>query len=451
LTFSGRINLRGKLLDTKVTPGVLRNVLYMTPATLSAVVGETPLVNKRVITVGASTPKLPRKSPRQLIEAYEMTEMDKKNIKLLHTLGKSRQSLLSARGNLMFSSPSYEIKVTSNDDSVEHSENFPYIGKVSDPRIDLKVEPWSTDENRDHGNTVMNIMLLAGEVGARWCQERGIPIINRISQPHPDDPDPTKYFRRIILPLMNRSRETSSEPRNYDGEDSESDKSRVERTGSSQSQANDLMASSSFGAPKMVPLDMALEYQRLLGAVTPSTTPGPHLHIGLDMFTRNTSPLRRYSDLLVHWQIEAALLEEARSGQSLVGSMREDYLPFKKDELDRFLPLLHWRENELRGHDRAAQRIWAMQLILRAWKFNEAPLPATFELWAHTFDKETVTGYLTYFGGLSATFELRSWLLEEDLRAGDVFEVELADLDIYKKSLVVKPLRRLRRTAERAI
>jgi len=145
------------------------------------------------------------------------------------------------------------------------------------------------------------------------------------------------------------------------------------------------------------------------------------------------------------------LLEEARSSQSLIGSTREDYLPFKKDELDRFVPFLHWRENELRGHERAAQRVWAMQLLLRAWKFNEAPLPATFELWAHTFDNGTITGYLTYFGSLSATFKLPTWLREEDLKAGDVFEVKLTDLDIYNKRIEVKPLRRVRRTAERAI
>jgi hypothetical protein len=435
----------------RVTPGVLHNIIYMTPAALSTVTGETPSAHETVIIVGDNVAKSPTNSPRQVVESHEMTEMDKQNLRLLHTLGKARQSLLSARGNLMFSGPSYEVAVYTSGDLVEYEKRPHYIRHSSDPRIDLKVEQWGTDENRTRGNTVMSLMLLAGEVGARWCQERGIPIINRISLPHPDDPDPRDYFRRVIVPLMSRSKEPYGEARNNTGKGKEIDKLSGERTGSSQSHVDDVIAHPSSEASKTVPLNVVLEYQRLLGAVAPSTTPGPHLHIGLDMFTRNTSPLRRYSDLLVHWQIEAALLEEARSGQSLIGSTREDYLSFKKDELDRFVPFLHWRENELRGHERAAQRVWAMQLLLRAWKFNEAPLPATFELWAHTFDNGTITGYLTYFGGLSATFKLPTWLREEDLKAGDVFEVKLTDLDIYNKRIEVKPLRRVRRTAERAI
>lgn len=426
--------------------------MYMTPATLLEVVGETSSVRKTVIMVGDNTAKPRVKSPRHMAKRHEMTENDKKNLGLLHTLGNARQNLSSSRGNIMFSSPSYEITVTTNGELTEHGKKPLFMNMASDPRIDMKVEQGSTNQKKAHGNTVMSLMLLAGEVGARWCQERGIPIINRISQPHPDDPDPREYFRRVIVPLINRSKETNGDARNcYTEEGIESDNSSAVRAGGSQSQTENIILPTSSEAPETVPLDVALEYQRLLGAVIPSTTPGPHLHTGLDMFTRNTSPLRRFSDLLVHWQIEAALIEEAVSGQSLIGSTRDDYLPYKKDEIDRFTPFLHWREIELRSHERAAQRVWAMQLLLRAWKFNEAPLPPTFELWAHTLVNRTITGHLSYLGGLSATFELPNWLLEEDFHAGDIFEVKLADLDIYNQLIEVSPLRRLRRTAERVI
>lgn len=253
------------------------------------------------------------------------------------------------------------------------------------------------------------------------------------------------------MPLMNRPRESHVGAQNSIGEGEESDVPSEEKTCSSRSQAEDVTVPLLSGASRILPLSIALEYQRLLGAVAPSTTPGPHLHLGLDMFTRTTSPLRRYSDMLVHWQIEAALLEEARSGQSLIGSTREDYLPFKKDEIDRFLPIMDRREKDLLSWQRDAQRVWAMQLLLRAWKFNEASLPPTFELWTHTIENKSIRGELTYFGGLSATFNLPSWLPEDDVQIGDVFEVKLTDLDIYDRRIQVEPLRRVRRTAERAI
>ncbi|HYN78759.1 MAG TPA: RNB domain-containing ribonuclease, partial [Lamprocystis sp. (in: g-proteobacteria)] len=99
---------------------------------------------------------------------------------------------------------------------------------------------------------VMEAMLMAGEGAARFCLERDIPI----------------------------SYATQSAP---DG-----------------------------GAQ---PLDLAAMYARrrtfkptrLVGA------PGPHAGLGLPQYTRATSPLRRYSDLLVHQQIRAWL-----SGQALL-------------------------------------------------------------------------------------------------------------------------------------
>jgi RNB domain len=414
------MNLNGKLLDTEVTPGVLHNIIYMTPATLSKVIGETPSIQETVMTVGDNNAPPATKSHRQVLESHEMTELDGRNLKLLHTLGKACQSVSSAKGSLMLDSPSFQISVATDDNFMELEKASNYLPCTSDPQINLRVEKRDPDENRNH----------------------------RVSQPHPDDPDPREYFRRVIMPLISRPKESHVGARNFPGEVEESDESSGEKTCRSQSQAEDVVVSHSPEATKTLPLGIALEYQRLLGAVVPSTTPGPHLHLGLDMFTRTTSPLRRYSDLLAHWQIEAALLEEARLGQSLIGSTREDYLPFKKDELDRFIPFLDRREKDLLSWQRDAQRVSAMQLLLRAWKFNEAPLPDTFELWTHTIESKTIRGDLTYFGGLSAMFDLPSWLREEDVQIGDVFEVKLADLDIYNKRIGVEPLRRVRRTAE---
>lgn len=48
-------------------------------------------------------------------------------------------------------------------------------------------------------------------------------------------------------------------------------------------------------------------YRRQFKPSRLSTAPSPHAGLGLDFYTRTTSPLRRYSDLLVHQQLRAHL------------------------------------------------------------------------------------------------------------------------------------------------
>lgn len=93
---------------------------------------------------------------------------------------------------------------------------------------------------------VMDAMLMAGEAAARFCLEREIPIPFAI-QPAPD---------------------------------------KIE-------QPEDLAA--------MYAYRRRFKPSRLVG------DPEPHFGLGLDYYTRATSPLRRYSDLLVHQQIRAWL------------------------------------------------------------------------------------------------------------------------------------------------
>ncbi len=99
---------------------------------------------------------------------------------------------------------------------------------------------------------VMDAMLMAGEGAARYCRDRGIPIPFATQAP-PDAGD---------------------EPQ-------------------------DLAA--------MYARRRAFKPTRLVGA------PERHAGLGLPLYTRATSPLRRYSDLLVHQQIRAAL-----SGRALL-------------------------------------------------------------------------------------------------------------------------------------
>ncbi len=95
-------------------------------------------------------------------------------------------------------------------------------------------------------NLVMDAMLLAGEGCARWCQGRGVPI-----------------------PFAGQAAPDKSE----------------------------------------IPTDMAgmFAYRRCFKPTRLSLEPTAHAGLGLSLYTRATSPLRRYSDLLVHQQVRAVL------------------------------------------------------------------------------------------------------------------------------------------------
>jgi exoribonuclease R len=243
-------------------------------------------------------------------------------------------------------------------------------------------------------------MLLAGEIAAQWCSDRGIPVVYRLTPRNEEIADPAEFFVRNLLPTMD-------EQGNVD------------------------------------PVQKAI-YMSLLGPVQLSTTPGPHMTIGVDMVSRCTSPLRRYPDLLLQWQVESAILEEARLGRSLVGNKREDFLPFTKAQIDVLLPHIDTRERILSGGKRRARQHWLCLFILRAWKFGEARIPSTFPLTVTGQDhiQGLFMGIVSDFRTI-ATCEYPDWISPEEIKIGDILEVELADINVYHSQLKFKPLRRL--------
>lgn len=45
---------------------------------------------------------------------------------------------------------------------------------------------------------------------------------------------------------------------------------------------------------------------RMTRSVTTTGSPLPHFSLGLQRYCQSTSPIRRYADLLVHWQVKVA-------------------------------------------------------------------------------------------------------------------------------------------------
>lgn len=273
-----------------------------------------------------------------------------------------------------------------------------------DPAIVVKV-PKETDPDRFSAShkmsAVARLMLTANEVAARWCHERGIPIPYRVTQTSPDD-DPVGFFKREIQPVIERGEQVGEH--------------------------------------------IVRQYFDMVGVAQLSTTPGPHQALGVDMIAKATSPLRRYPDLLLHWQIGAALLHEAKTGQSLIGNKNDDFLPFSQEDIEAKLPRIEMRERAIKAAHNQSTRAWLCQFLIRAWEHGEATLPSPLRVRVMRdhgiqFNPQVERGMLTNFACL-VDMKIPPGMSKEDIEHGDEFEVELASVNAYTNKIEVAATKR---------
>jgi hypothetical protein len=416
LTFSAKVDDQGTLLDYKIAPGILRNVTYMTTEEVSAACGEeSPSAAPPISVFSVGTPPAAREPPsRPMAKAEELSTEAVDDLRTLSRLGSTLQDNRVKNGAIprFFSSPRVEV---SFDDvsSVRLPKGF--MRCSGDPYIKVVLK------DNQYTDTVNSMMQLAGEVAARWCHDRGIPIPYRV-QPRAAENEHLirKFTEEVFYPLLKNDQRPS------------------------ESQWQTLLS--------------------LSGGYDISTTVAPNFVMGLDMYTKVTSPLRRYGDLLVHWQIEGALLEEERRGESLVGNKDDSFLPFTRDELEQqVLPMLRVREaHEVKLDKVDGTKEWILHAMLRAWRFGDKvtegdPLPKTFRYTVNNiFEGRTLSGHLDWYdrvaaldadGLANATLDGMP-MVASDVQVGDVFEVELSNIIVSRKRLNVRALRRIGRGYE---
>ncbi len=82
-----------------------------------------------------------------------------------------------------------------------------------------------------------------------------------------------------------------------------------------------------------------------------SITPTRHAGLGLDTYTQATSPIRRYSDLLTHFQLKAHLRGEA--------------LPFSAEQLKEVMQSVTSAAQEVTLVERQTNRYWSLEYLRR--------------------------------------------------------------------------------------
>jgi exoribonuclease-2 len=116
--------------------------------------------------------------------------------------------------------------------------------------------------------------------------------------------------------------------------------------------------------------DDPFAFVKLKGRIKPATLslhPAQHWGLGLDQYTQVTSPLRRYSDLVIQRQLHAAL-----AGKSP---------PYSADQLLRVLATAEATEREIKRLEAAVDYRWALEYIarlesktdLQGWVLEKAP------------------------------------------------------------------------------
>jgi exoribonuclease II len=163
--------------------------------------------------------------------------------------------------------------------------------KVQDDEITIHVL-----HNSRARQLVAEMMILAGETAARYAQTHNLPIPFR-NQPQPELPSPEELLQLPAGPVR------------------------------------------------------SCAIRRCMPRSEMSITPARHSSLGLDIYTQVTSPIRRYSDLLTHFQIKAHL--------------RGEPLPFSAEEMQELTLSTSNTVQEAVSVERQTNRYWGLEYLRR--------------------------------------------------------------------------------------
>ncbi|KAF4216638.1 hypothetical protein CNMCM8980_006503 [Aspergillus fumigatiaffinis] len=391
LTFSAKMNLQGEVLETKIANGIVRNVIYITHDKLRSLF-ESTTGSSDTLTVGGTITQPHSREELQSLLAPE-------DERAFHTLRKLMLAFREYRlknGAMEWPSPAdnsvsvFAGTAPMKPYTMDITKGRYYLG---DPIIQLRLQDIDPHEVPDltKRNLISTLMNFACWISGKWCAERNIPAVYDGTCYHPEYP-----------------RLTNENMAEYGGE-----------------------GWLHFTAPKGIS----------------SSTPIPHIPLGLDAYIKSTSPLRRYVDLLAHYQIEAALRFEHEHGRPLDATKDTSVLPFSKDYVDKYISRSRWKRNRIRDCDSASKQFWSCMLLFRAFYFAECALPETFPCLLHKpYSCTSMAG--TEFGegyaGVITSLGVRCQILTQnvpDANILSVVEAKITSVDMARMLVVMEATR----------
>ncbi|KAK2863680.1 hypothetical protein FQN49_004100 [Arthroderma sp. PD_2] len=387
ITFSAVVNLQGEILDTKVSHGRINNVVYISPDRLRKLFGIDTSHNPSISLAVGGVPKGPVRPELQ----EHVSEEHQALLETMERLLAGRRDKRMKKGAIEFFSNYPSSPLVSWDGEGIRSytgDNSGCYNYDDDPKIGIRGQIMQSDGSLESTKTdlVSHAMLLGGEIAAQWCKEHNIPVIFSAAAYKP-------------------------------GNITTSDR-------------DDSMSGSS-------------PYAELPKAFT-SSKPSPHTTLGMDQYSKCTSPLRRYSDLIVHWQVEAALRHEAKqheAGQKneVPSNIEEQVLPFSQDDINAIITRSNWQNKVADRSQTFSREFWVLQALFRAHYFGEANLPEAFQCiivsrLAESSSPTTEPDDVQYAANL-LPFRVRCVVTADKtcaaFKPGDIVEATISNINLY--------------------
>ena len=305
MTFSFTVDEKGNLSDPSVCAGTIRNVHTATYDDVDSLLGLDPgrflsyPFNPSPHDVSTS------KTDMSYLQPHEA------NIRRLHKVAQSLVQNRLTQPIFSFTLPSAQVTITPRPcPSHPPSTNKPtfYSGF---PTLSYSV---LDHQKQDTGSRslVSELMKAACRVSSLFCTEHGVPAIRRAAEPW----------------------EISS--------DAELKQLLSQRSDNGYVNALDVLKAGYFAQPSRYTVE-----------------PARHWVMGIkdgEGYVRSTSPLRRFPDMVTHWQIKAALNQEKP--------------PFSVEDLQGLIKELDQFEAEYKRTSRTHERYWPLMFIRRFMEQN---------------------------------------------------------------------------------
>ncbi|KAG9122613.1 hypothetical protein FRC07_000941 [Ceratobasidium sp. 392] len=305
LTFSALITPAGDILKHQVRPGIVRRVHILQYDDVTRALGQSLIDPVWPFGKPATEKAAPKEVPSEAMP----------DLQLIHqTTNLLAQARVAKTDCVLWSQPRPDISMDKVKLLTAHDPRpLPRIYRGF-PKVNYSVHLGTVNDVR-HALDASRAMIAecaitTGRVASLFAQEHGIPIIYR-SLARPTGVGVDRY--QPLLP--------SRDP--YQG---------------------------------TVLYRDAIVQQLAQVSVQPMLKPATHWQLGISAeegYVRATSPLRRYLDMLCHWQIKSALHPKSMGVKP----------PFSTDELKAMMVRQHLQEQARRRAGTTAGRLWAMRCI----------------------------------------------------------------------------------------
>lgn len=387
LTVSTLLTEEGEVLDVKLQPTMLKNVVILNNKAVNINLGDH-FPEFATFQLGASTDgNLTESSSKPSQAAVNAAQVHHATLKQIDNLMRKR---ILARTKPLADVPdwplrSHEVSVRSHvremlvPDKVFQSRHFldePSIYCFASPAMKIV----KSSDRVDQDDITSRVMALAAESAGKWFADRNIPAIFSCAVPQADFP----------VSKLN---------------------------------------------------ELGFDARRALPQAYYSSTPRFHVYTSIEGYLRFTSPLRRYTDLLAHWQADAFLRAESESSSNSTVTVPQDKFPFSKTQVDReVVRFTDWSDIMKKKMVRQAL-FWRLRALFRAFHFKEADLPERWDMLVRNVaitgkrseDDTLIRGSLLPFAYETVLLESRNkWEADATLNCYLPVKIELVDLSTGK-------------------